>query len=75
MISIAVTTNDPTATANPPSGGASVARKAAPGVDHATLIGIPVRKLSTMAQTPLAIDTAISPDAVSVGDAPTERRP
>ena len=74
-ISAPQTRNAPTAAANPPSTAPEVASSAPPGVDHATLIGSCVRRLSQIAHTPMAIDRAIRPDAASSRVAPTATSP
>src|ERR1700676_3073001 len=63
--------NAPTAAWNPPSGAEDDASSAAPGVDHATLIGWRYQRLTRMAQTPIPTANAINPDADWAGDAPT----
>src|SRR5687768_1889129 len=74
-ISAPLTRKAPTAAGNPPSILAEVASSAAPGVDQATLIGIRVRRLSNSPHSPIAIDSAIRPEAASACDAPTALRP
>src|SRR5882757_6781140 len=74
-ISAPVTMKAPTAAGKPPGTAPVVANSAAPGVDQAMLIGILVLRLSAMAQTPIEIDSAISPDAASAWLAPTPRSP
>jgi len=68
-------TNAPTAPANPPSAIGVVASRAAPGVDHATLIGIRRHRLSAMPHSPKATDSAIRPEAACAGSAPMAVRP
>ena len=65
----------PTAAGKPPSIDAEVARRAAPGVDQATLIGIHVRRLRKTPHNPIAIDSAMRPDAASADDAPAPFKP
>jgi hypothetical protein len=67
--------NAPTAAWNPPFGEADEASSAPPGVDQAMLIGSRYQRLSNIAHTPIATASAISPDAASAGDAPTEVKP
>lgn len=62
-ISAAQMRNAPTAALKPPSIAPVLASSAAPGVDQAMLIGSRVTALSTIAQTPMEIDNAISPEA------------
>ena len=69
-ISAPLIRNAPTATGNPPSGIAEDASSAAPGVDQAMLIGSRRQRLNRIAQRPIAIDSAMSPDAACAGDAP-----
>ena len=69
------TTNAPTAAGNPPATICELASNAAPGVDHATEIGNRVFKLRNRPQMPIAIETAIRPDAASASEAPTARNP
>src|SRR3546814_19492951 len=66
-MSTAVTMKAPTAPANPPSTAPEVASSAPPGVDQAMLIGCLVLRLRMIAQAPMEIDSAISPDAASPG--------
>src|SRR6185437_3533652 len=75
MINTPQTRNAPTAAGNPPSGAPDAASSAAPGVDHAMLIGSRRQKLTRMAQTPIATASAIRPDAASAWDAPTAINP
>jgi hypothetical protein len=67
--------NAPTAALKPPSMTPTVARKAAPGVDHATEIGIFFQTLSTMPHRPMAMDSAISPDVACASLAPAATMP
>jgi hypothetical protein len=53
----------PTASAKPPAGMMEAAISAAPGVDQAQLIGIRFQSDSRMPHSPMAMETAISPDA------------
>ncbi len=69
------TTNAPTATGNPPSTAPVDTSNAAPGVDQAMVIGRRRRTLSRMATTPLARQSASSPDAACAWSAPTARSP
>jgi len=72
----AVTDEAPTAAAKPPSTCAGRrARSADPGVDQAMLIGCFDRRLSQIAQIPMEIDSAMSPDAASAWLAPTPTSP
>ncbi len=70
-----LTRNAPTATGKPPCGTAEAASSAAPGVDQATLIGIRRHRLSTIPQSPMAMERAMRPEAASAGPAPMARRP
>ena len=68
-------TNAPTAEANPPFGTAAVASSAAPGVDHAMVIGIFRRQLNSTQPRPIVRQSANNPDAACASDAPTARSP
>jgi hypothetical protein len=74
-ISSAVTMKAPTAAAKPPSTAPAVNSSAAPGVDQAIEIGMRLFRLSAMASTPMAIDSAVRPEAACSGVAPTPARP
>ncbi|MCY1241060.1 hypothetical protein D9M72_539430 [compost metagenome] len=65
----------PTAALKPPSTTPALASSAAPGVDQAMLTGSRVMALMTIAQTPMEIDNAISPEAACASLAPTPVRP
>jgi len=65
----------PTASAKPPAGARETARKAAPGVDHATEEGCRVTRLITMAVRPIESEAAIRPELASDGVAPIAVRP
>ena len=65
----------PTASPKPPAGAAVAASSAAPGVDQATLTGSRSRSESRMPASPMAIDSAISPEAACAGEAPTAASP
>ena len=65
----------PTASAKPPAGAAVAASSAAPGVDQATLTGRRSRSDSRMPASPIATDSAISPEAACAGLAPTATSP
>ena len=67
--------NPPTAVAKPPSTAPELASSAAPGVDQAMETGRRVATLSTMAQTPIDTESAISPEAACASVAPTPVRP
>ena len=75
MIRMAQMIKAPTATAKPPSIAPDVARRAAPGVDQAMLIGSFVLSDKTIAQSPMERDSAINPDAACSGVAPTAVNP
>src|SRR5690625_1268675 len=66
------TRNAPTASANekPPKEAMS---SAAPGVDHATMTGMRVKRLSTMLHRPLPIDSAHTQEAVCASSRPAAR--
>jgi hypothetical protein len=74
-MSKAHTTNAPTASANPPAGTVLAARKAAPGVDQAILIGQRLRNVRMTVSNPIRKPTAIRPEAASAGEAPTPLSP
>ncbi|GGM30104.1 hypothetical protein GCM10007977_034220 [Dactylosporangium sucinum] len=74
-IRAAHTANAPTAAGKPPGTGPVAASRAAPGVDHAMLIGMRYRSPSPIATTPIPTQSASSPDAAWAGVAPTARRP
>ena len=65
----------PTASAKPPAGMMDAAISAAPGVDQAQLIGIRFQSDSKTPQSPMAMETAISPDAAWDGLAPIATKP
>jgi hypothetical protein len=65
----------PTASAKPPAGMMEAAINAAPGVDQAQLIGMRFQSESTMPQSPMAMETAINPDAAWEGLAPMATKP
>jgi hypothetical protein len=67
--------NAPTASAKPPAGMMEAAISAAPGVDQAQLIGIRFHNESKTPQSPMAMETAISPDAAWDGLAPIATKP
>ena len=69
-INTPLTKNAPTAAPNPPAGAAEDASKAAPGVDHAMLIGSRRHRLNPIAHVPIATDSAINPEAACDGVAP-----
>ena len=48
---------------------------AAPGVDQAQLIGMRFQSDSSMPHSPMAMETAINPDAAWVGVAPIATKP
>src|ERR1700722_7944225 len=62
-ISAPLSRKAPTATGNPPSGIPDDDSNAPPGVDQAMLMGSRRQRLSRMAQTPIAMASAINPDA------------
>ena len=74
-MSAATTRNAPTAAGQPPSTSPVAARSAAPGVDHAAVIGIRYRHASTTHASPIVTQSARSPLAACAGVAPTARRP
>jgi hypothetical protein len=53
----------PTAAGNPPATAPVEASSAAPGVDQAQAIGMRDHRLSPMPAIPIAIDSAIRPEA------------
>ena len=63
IIRMAQMMNPPTAAGKPPSMTPVVASSAAPGVDQAMLMGSRVAAERIMAQSPIATESAISPDA------------
>src|SRR5580698_2915828 len=65
----------PTAEGKPPLTAPVVANKAAPGVDQATEIGMRDHRLNTMPASPIAMESAISPEAASASLAPTAVSP
>ena len=67
--------NPPTASAYPFAGRMIDVKNAAPGVDHAMLIGILVRRLKKIPLNPIATATAVSPDAACDCVAPTAKNP
>ena len=69
------TRNAPVAAANPPVAAPVAASSAAPGVDQAPEIGMRNQRLSTMPAIPIAIESAIKPDAACASLAPTAVRP
>ena len=64
-----------TAAPNPPRGTPVVTSSAAPGVDHAILMGSRVRTLMSTASSPMITLAVSSPEAACVRSAPTARRP
>src|SRR5271167_2214134 len=68
------TRNAPVAAANPPVAAPVAASSAAPGVDQAAEIGMRNQRLSTMPAIPIAIESAIKPDAACASLAPTRRQ-
>jgi hypothetical protein len=74
-ISTAATMKAPTATGKPPSGAPVATNSTAPGVDHATVTGIRVRKLRPIPMTPMTSEITNRPEAASGGDAPTAANP
>jgi len=74
-ISTPQTRKAPTAAGNPPSGSAEDASNAPPGVDQAILIGSRRHRLNKTPQSPIAMASAISPDAAWDGEAPMAVRP
>jgi hypothetical protein len=74
-ISTPQTRNAPTAALNPPATAPEVASSAPPGVDHATVIGSRVFRLSQTAHSPMEIDSAIRPDVACPRSAPTAISP
>lgn len=75
IINAAQTTKPPTAAWNPPAIAPELASSAAPGVDQAMLTGNRVVRLSTMAQSPIEIDSTVNPEAACPGVAPTACNP
>jgi hypothetical protein len=69
------TMNAPTAAANCCVDAAAATSSAAPGVDHANETGMRIAIGSTMHVTPVAMQSAKSPDAACVSVAPTATRP
>jgi len=67
--------NAPTASANPNSGIPLDAKRAAPGVDHAIQIGLRLLSERKMAESPIAMATAINPEAACASVAPALRSP
>ena len=67
--------NAPTAAPKPWDDPAEVASSAAPGVDHAIVIGIRVRQAKRMQPRPIVTDTIARPEAAWLGDAPSALRP
>ena len=65
----------PAASGKPPAVAPVAASSAAPGVDHAAAIGMRVARLSTMPATPMAIASAIRPEAACASLAPTAESP
>src|SRR3984957_20670109 len=65
----------PTAEEKPPLTAPVVASKAAPGVDQAPDVGMRDHRLSTMPTRPIAMASAISPEAASASVAPTAVSP
>ncbi len=55
--------NAPTAAAKPPAAAPVAASSAPPGVDQAPEIGMRLRTLSAIPATPIAMDSAINPEA------------
>ena len=74
-ISSPQTRNAPTAAGNPPAGVAVAASSAAPGVDQAAEIGMRNQRLSPIPASPIAIVTAMRPDAACASVAPAADRP
>ena len=75
MMSTPVSRNAPTAAANPLSGAPVVASKAAPGVDHAILMGNFDLRLRKIPHRPIEMDKAIRPEAACDGFAPAAVNP
>lgn len=73
--SAAVTANAPTAAGHPPATAPVVISSAAPGVDHALVIGIRNLHDSSIEAAPIARLTATKPDAACAGLAPAARNP
>src|SRR3546814_1818041 len=67
--------NAPTAAPNPPCGTAAVASSAAPGVDHAIVIGTLSRHEKNTVPRPIVRQRARRPEAAWFGEAPTAASP
>src|SRR5262249_20292760 len=67
--------NPPTAAGQPPRTMPVPASSAAPGVDHAAMIGIRCRSDSPIVRTPDSRHRANKPEPAWAGDAPTPRSP
>ena len=65
----------PTAAGKPPLTAPVAASSAAPGVDHAEEIGMRNHRLSTTPASPMAIASAIRPEAACASFAPAASRP
>ena len=73
--SSAATMKAPVAAGNPPSGTPVEISNAAPGVDHAMLIGWRVMMLWAAPRSPVTTQSASRPDAAWAGEAPTPAKP